>query len=303
MMHRNLDRRIEVLVRLPEAELVQAVGDMLDLAVRRPTRPRGSCAATATGSRTAARCSTRRSSSSGSGGGVHPPELRRCENPAPRLSDGPAPSRQEYSVAFRLRPVDTAFYDLFTESAQHLVVGAGLLAEMLADGADRAAVAERMREAEHEADETTHAIVRRVNQTFVTPFDREDIYRLASGLDDVMDMMDEVVDLVLLYEVARLPPELSEQVEVIQQCADLTADGDAEPPVDAVARGVLDRDQPARERRRQATTAAPWPSCSPASSRPSRCSSSRTSWRRSNTPSTRSRASPTSSSRSPSRKA
>ncbi len=126
-------------------------------------------------------------------------------------------------MAFRLRPVDTAFYDLFTESAQHLVVGAGLLAEMLAEGAARTAVAERMRQAEHEADETTHAIVRRVNQTFVTPFDREDIYRLASGLDDVMDMMDEVVDLVLLYEVKTMPPELSEQVRVIQQCADLTA--------------------------------------------------------------------------------
>jgi hypothetical protein len=126
-------------------------------------------------------------------------------------------------VAFRLRPVETAFYDLFTESAEHLVVGAGLLAEMLADGADHETVARRMREAEHAADETTHAIVRRVNQTFVTPFDREDIYRLASGLDDVMDMMDEVVDLILLYEVHTLPPELSEQVEVLQQCADLTA--------------------------------------------------------------------------------
>ena len=76
-------------------------------------------------------------------------------------------------MAFRLRPVDTAFYDLFTESAQHLVVGARLLAEMLADGTERSTVAERMRQAEHEADETTHAIVRRVNQTFVTPFDRE----------------------------------------------------------------------------------------------------------------------------------
>ncbi|MBJ7358092.1 DUF47 family protein [Nocardioides sp.] len=126
-------------------------------------------------------------------------------------------------MAFRLRPVETAFYDLFTESAEHLVVGAGLLAEMLAEGADHEAVAQRMREAEHAADETTHAIVRRVNQTFVTPFDREDIYRLASQLDDVMDMMDEVVDLILLYEVRTLPPELSEQVEVLQQCADLTA--------------------------------------------------------------------------------
>jgi predicted phosphate transport protein (TIGR00153 family) len=126
-------------------------------------------------------------------------------------------------VAFRLRPVDTAFYDFFTESAQHLVVGAGLLAEMLAEGADHQAVAQRMREAEHNADETTHGLFKRVNSTFVTPFDREDIYRLGSGLDDVMDMMDEAVDLVLLYEVRVLPPELAEQVSVIQQCADLTA--------------------------------------------------------------------------------
>jgi uncharacterized protein len=126
-------------------------------------------------------------------------------------------------VAFRFRPVDATFYDLFAESAQHLVVGASLLAEMMADGTERAAIAQRMREAEHACDETTHAIVRRVNSTFVTPFDREDIYNLASGLDDVMDMMDEAVDLILLYEVEHLPGELSNQVEVLQRCAELTS--------------------------------------------------------------------------------
>lgn len=127
-------------------------------------------------------------------------------------------------MAFRLRPVDTAFYNLFTEAAQHLVVGAGLLAEMLAETSDKDAVAARMRTAEHDADETTHTLFKRVNSTFVTPFDREDIYSLGSGLDDVMDMMDEVVDLILLYEVKFLPPELSQQVEVLQRCADLTAE-------------------------------------------------------------------------------
>jgi predicted phosphate transport protein (TIGR00153 family) len=126
-------------------------------------------------------------------------------------------------VGLRFRPVDSTFYDLFTESAQHLVTGAGLLAEMLSDTSDREDVARRMREAEHAADETTHAIVRRVNSTFVTPFDREDIYSLASGLDDVMDMMDEVVDQILLYEVKDLPTDLSAQVEVIQRCAEVTA--------------------------------------------------------------------------------
>jgi predicted phosphate transport protein (TIGR00153 family) len=127
-------------------------------------------------------------------------------------------------VAFRIRPVETSFYDLFSDSAQHLLTGAGLLAEMLHDGNDRETIARRMREAEHAADETTHAIVKRVNTTFVTPFDREDIYHLASSLDDVMDMMDEAVDLILLYEVHTLPAELSNQVEVIQRCAELTAD-------------------------------------------------------------------------------
>ena len=127
-------------------------------------------------------------------------------------------------MGLRFRPVDTSFYDLFTESAHHLVTGAGLLAEMLGDGADHADVAKRMREAEHIADETTHSLIKRVNSTFVTPFDREDIYALGSGLDDVMDMMDEVVDLILLYEVKVLPPELSTQAEILQRCADLTAE-------------------------------------------------------------------------------
>ncbi len=127
-------------------------------------------------------------------------------------------------MRFNLRPADTSFYDLFTESAQHLVVGSRLLAEMLGDGVDLEATAAKMREAEHEADETTHGIVRRVNKTFVTPFDREDIYRLAAGLDDVMDFMEEAVDLIVLYEIETLPKRVAEQVEVLERCADLTAD-------------------------------------------------------------------------------
>ena len=127
-------------------------------------------------------------------------------------------------MALKFKPVDSAFYALLTSSASQLVEGAALLAEMLGDGNDRQAIAARMREAEHNADETTHEIARRVNSTFVTPFDREDIYALASGLDDVMDFMEEAVDLTLLYEVESLPAELADQVEVIQRCAELTAE-------------------------------------------------------------------------------
>ena len=126
-------------------------------------------------------------------------------------------------MRLKFRPVDASFYDLFSAQANHLVVGAQLLSEMLAEGNSKVEIAQRMREAEHAADETTHSIIKRVNSTFVTPFDREDIYALASALDDVMDMMDEAVDLVLLYEVTWLPPETMEQVEVLQRCAELTA--------------------------------------------------------------------------------
>ena len=126
-------------------------------------------------------------------------------------------------MRLKFRPVYSSFYDLFSEAANHLVVGARLLSEMLSVGNSKAEIAQKMREAEHAADETTHSIVRRVNSTFVTPFDREDIYNLASALDDVMDMMDEAVDLVLLYEVTSLPAETTQQVEVLQRCAELTA--------------------------------------------------------------------------------
>jgi uncharacterized protein len=127
-------------------------------------------------------------------------------------------------VRLSLRPSDPTFYDLFAESARNLVIGANLLAEMFQIDTDRQALAKRMRDAEHQGDEFTHAIVRRVNTTFVTPFDREDIYRLAAGLDDVMDFMEEAVDLVTLYEIEKLPGELAKQVEVIQRAAELTAE-------------------------------------------------------------------------------
>jgi hypothetical protein len=81
-----------------------------------------------------------------------------------------------------------------------------------------------MRDAEHAGDETTHAIMKELNETFVTPFDREDIYRLASSLDDVMDHMEAAVDLVVLYAIEQLPPAISDQVEVLERAAELTAE-------------------------------------------------------------------------------
>ena len=130
-------------------------------------------------------------------------------------------------MALRLRPTDTSFYDLFTISAQHIVTGSGLLTEMITEGADREDVAKRMREAEHVCDENTHAIVRKVNSSFVTPFDREDIYSLGSQLDDVMDHLEAVGNLLYLYgltELPSLPREMHELVNVLDQQSKITAD-------------------------------------------------------------------------------
>jgi len=128
-------------------------------------------------------------------------------------------------VRLRLTPRDTSFYDLFAGSATNLVTGAKLLSDLLgAEGDDRTEIAERMRAAEHAGDDCTHAIMRQLNTTFVTPFDREDIYRLASTLDDVMDAMEAAVDLVVLYQLRELPKELADQVEVLERAAELTAD-------------------------------------------------------------------------------
>jgi predicted phosphate transport protein (TIGR00153 family) len=127
-------------------------------------------------------------------------------------------------VRLRLSPRDTAFYDLFAASAQNVRDGVRLLAEALADDADRVAVATALKEIEHQGDEHTHEIVRRVNSTFVTPFDREDIYRLASGLDDVLDDVEAVADLIVLYRIDYLPTDVGDMVDVLDRAAELTAD-------------------------------------------------------------------------------
>ena len=126
-------------------------------------------------------------------------------------------------MAFKFRPVDGTFFESLTQLANQLEIGADLLAQVLADDADRATIAKSLSEAETRADEITHSIVRQVNQTFVTPIDREDIYALATGLDDVMDRMDEAADLILLYEVTTLPKGFAKQVALLQRCAELTS--------------------------------------------------------------------------------
>ncbi|NUR29675.1 DUF47 domain-containing protein [Hamadaea tsunoensis] len=130
-------------------------------------------------------------------------------------------------MKFSLRPQDQAFYDYFSRAAQNLVRGTELLTELALPGADVQSVSERLGEVEHDSDQITHELYKKINSTFITPFDREDIYNLGSGLDDVMDHLEAAGNLVYLYGLTKLPAlprEMHELVDVLDQQAKLTAE-------------------------------------------------------------------------------
>jgi len=127
-------------------------------------------------------------------------------------------------VRLRLTPRENSFYAYFTQAAGNLVVGADLLSQMVSNGNDRTALAEKLKEVEHSSDEITHSVFKQLNKSFITPFDREDIYRLGSTLDDVMDEMEAAGDLMLLYGLQELPDEIKQMIDVLVRCAGVTAE-------------------------------------------------------------------------------
>lgn len=102
-----------------------------------------------------------------------------------------------------LIPRDEVFFELFRKAAHNVIEGSRLLKEMMENFHDPARQAKRIKEVEHIGDEITHEIARRLNQTFITPIDREDIHDLASGLDDVLDVVEEIADCFIIYKVPK----------------------------------------------------------------------------------------------------
>ncbi|QJY45207.1 DUF47 domain-containing protein [Pseudonocardia broussonetiae] len=128
-------------------------------------------------------------------------------------------------MAFRLTPHERGFYPLFSRAADNIVSAADDLAKLVAaEPSARPVLAQRVKETENAGDAVTHEIMVKLNKTFVTPFDREDIYRLASSLDDVLDFMEEAADRIVLYRLGVLPSGISEQVEVLRRAAAATAE-------------------------------------------------------------------------------
>ena len=116
-------------------------------------------------------------------------------------------------------PRDREFFDLFEEAAGNILRAASLLEEMLRDYPGKRALARDILICEQEGDRITHDIIQRLNQTFVTPIDREDIYELASALDDIVDFTEEVADYMGLYKVEAAFDQAQALAEVLHQAA------------------------------------------------------------------------------------
>jgi len=115
----------------------------------------------------------------------------------------------------RLIPRDTSFFQMFSAMSENLIAGAGALVGLFADYRDVDAKIDEIRWIEREGDELTHAILTKLNQTFITPFDREDIHQLASKLDDVLDFINASGARLVMYRIMDPPPAAGELAKII----------------------------------------------------------------------------------------
>ena len=127
-------------------------------------------------------------------------------------------------MRLRLIPREESFFDLFEELAKKLQDGADALVELLENYNDLDRRAGRVVDIEHEGDEITHEIIRRLNTTFVTPFDREDIHRLASGMDDVLDHIEAAAEYLQLHKIDQPLPQMVSIAQTLATAARITAE-------------------------------------------------------------------------------
>ena len=115
---------------------------------------------------------------------------------------------------FGLIPREEAFFDLFKNAAHNMIEGSRLLKDMMEDFKNPVEKAKRIKEVEHVGDSITHEIARKLNQTFITPIDREDIHDLASALDDILDVVEAIADRFVLYKVSA-PSEAAIKLSIV----------------------------------------------------------------------------------------
>jgi hypothetical protein len=123
---------------------------------------------------------------------------------------------------FSLVPKDRVFFDLFVEAGQNTLRTAKLLRDMLQQWPDDTGLGRDILKAEQEGDRITHDIIQRLNSTFVTPIDREDIYGLATQLDDIVDDIEETADFLGLYKIeAPMDQALAMAEVLVKACEQL----------------------------------------------------------------------------------
>src|SRR5579859_5052837 len=122
----------------------------------------------------------------------------------------------------RLVPRETKFFEMFASMSANLTQGAQLLKSILDTMENVEVRVQQLDEIEHAGDEITRSIVTKLNQTFITPFDREDIHRLATSLDDVLDFIHAAGERLVMYKITCAPPSSPELAQVIvKQCEEL----------------------------------------------------------------------------------
>jgi predicted phosphate transport protein (TIGR00153 family) len=114
----------------------------------------------------------------------------------------------------RIVPRETKFFELFNEMANNLVAGARLLSDVLHDFRGVYEQIQKLKAIEHRGDDMTHAVITKLNQTFITPFDREDIHKLASSIDDVLDFVNGAGERLLTYKIQN-PPAAARELAII----------------------------------------------------------------------------------------
>lgn len=115
----------------------------------------------------------------------------------------------------RLIPRDTSFFRMFSEMSDNLIAGARVLVDMFADYRNIEKHIDEIRRIEHAGDDLTHSILTKLNQTFITPFDREDIHQLASKLDDVLDFVHAASTRIIMYRITTPPPAAGTLAKII----------------------------------------------------------------------------------------
>ncbi len=121
---------------------------------------------------------------------------------------------------FNFLPKETKFFEMFERSAQNLLKGAYILKDLANDFASLAENAAKLERLEHDSDQITHEIMERLNKTFVTPIDREDIHELTAALDDVMDFIEAATERMILYKIKSVTPEKKRIADVILRQAE-----------------------------------------------------------------------------------